>query len=188
MVIKNITKLTGEEAIEEITKYARKYYYKKYIFSGILAILGAIVIGIVASQGNSIDTMVIGLLFLSFALVLILINTYSILTLKKRTYKKNPQIVEHGMTNSFTFKEESFFLQVKIGDKISKVEYPYNTLKKIIEYDDKICFIIGDNDFYICKKENFSSLKEMEIFFYGLEKHKTKIKKKLSQAENCAQN
>ncbi|MDE7385493.1 MAG: hypothetical protein K2M84_07030, partial [Anaeroplasmataceae bacterium] len=65
---------------------------------------------------------------------------------------------------------------------------PYNALKKIIEYDDKICFIIGENDFYICKKENFASKKEMEIFFYGLAKHKTKIKKKLSIDKGSTQN
>lgn len=187
MVISNVTKFSGEEAIEEIAEYARKYYYKKYIFSGILAILGAVVIAIVAAQGNSIDTMVIGILFLSFALILILINTYSILTIKKRTYKKNPQIVQHGMTNSFIFKEESFSLSVKIGDKVSKVEYPYGALKKIIEYDDKICFIIGDNDFYTCKKDSFSSTKEMELFFFGLAKHKTKIKKKVSKDRSNAQ-
>ncbi|MDE6414266.1 MAG: hypothetical protein K2K48_02530 [Anaeroplasmataceae bacterium] len=187
MIIKNITSLTGEEAIEEIAEFSKKYYYKKYIFAGILAILGAIVIGIVAAQGNSIDTMVIGILFLSLAVVLVLINTYSIFTLKKRSMKKNPQIMQHGMHCTFTFKEESFSLQIKIGDKITKVEYPYNALQKIIEYDDKICFIIGENNFYTCKKENFSSLKEMEIFFYGLAKHKTKIKKKLTLNKSNAQ-
>lgn len=181
MIIKNTTVFSGEEAIEEISNYARKYYYKKYIFACILGVLGAIIVGIVAAQGNSIDTMVIGLLFLAFAIVLVLINTYSIFTTEKRTKKKNPQIVEHGMVNSFTFKEESFSLQVKIGDKVSKLEYPYQALKKIVEYDDKICFIVSDNDFYSCKKENFSSQKELEVFFYGLTKHKTKIQKKLSK-------
>lgn len=187
MVIKNTSIFSGEEAIEEISNYARKYYYKKYIFAGILGVLGAIVISIVAAQGNSMDTMVIGLLFLIFAIVLVLINTYSIFTMEKRTKKKNPQIVEHGMINSFTFKEESFSLQVIIGDKVSKLEYPYQALKKIVEYDNKICFVITDNDFYTCKKENFSSLKELDVFFYGLMKHKTKIQKKLSKEKKNAQ-
>ncbi|MCM1131420.1 MAG: hypothetical protein NC310_04575 [Roseburia sp.] len=181
MVIKNITIFSGDEAIEEISNYAKRQYYKKYIFSGILGVLGIIVISLIATQGNSIDTMVIGLLFLAFAIILVLINTYSIVSIKKRIRKRNPQIVEHGMINSFIFKEESFSLQVKIGDKVSKLEYPYQALKKIIEYDDRICFIITDNDFYACKKTNFSSQKELEQFFYGLTKHKTKIQKKLSK-------
>ncbi|MDE6241672.1 MAG: hypothetical protein K2M08_04520 [Anaeroplasmataceae bacterium] len=188
MIIKNVTYLTSEEAIEEIAEFSKKYFYKKYIFSGILAILGGIIIGIVSAQGNSVDTMVIGILFLSFAAILTLINTYSIVTIKKRVKKKNPKIVEYGMLSTFTFKEESFSLQVKVGEKVSKLEYPYNALKKIIEYDEKICFIIGENDFYICKKENFASKKEMEIFFYGLAKHKTKIKKKLSIDKGSTQN
>lgn len=181
MVIKNTTILSGEEAIEDITRYAKKYYLRKFIFPIILAVFGIIIVSIVAASGNSADTMVIGFLFFSFAIALILINTYSIFTMEKRTRKKNPQIVENGITNSFTFKEESFSLHVKIGNKVSKLDYFYKALKKIVEYDDRIIFIITDNDFYTCKKANFSSLKEMEIFFYGLSKHKIKIQKKLSQ-------
>ncbi|MDE6660378.1 MAG: YcxB family protein [Anaeroplasmataceae bacterium] len=188
MVIKNTTHITGEEAIEIIVNYSKSYYYKKYIFSVIMAVLGSIIIGIVAAQGNSIDTMVIGILFLSFAVILALINTYSIFTLKKRTHKKNPNLVEHGMENAFTFKEESFLLQVKIGDKVSKVEYPYNALSRIIEYEDQIYFVLGDNDFYVCKKDSFKSPKELEVFFYGLAKHKTKIKKKLTKEKKSTQN
>ncbi|MDE7263460.1 MAG: hypothetical protein K2N64_02195 [Anaeroplasmataceae bacterium] len=183
MVIKNTTILTNEESIQEIAAFGRKYYYKKYIFPGILAILGCIAIAVLASQGNGIDVMVVGIAFLILSLFLIGLNTYSVLTVVKKTRKRNPKIEEFGMIHSFTFREESFSLQVKIGDSTTKVEYPYLNLKRIVEYDDYFCFIVGDMDFYTCKKSGFSSPKEVDVFLYGLSKHKIKVKKKLSKTK-----
>lgn len=183
MVIKNTTVLTNEESIQEIAAFGRRYYYKKYIFPCVLAVLGGIAIAVLASQGNGVDVMVIGIAFLVLSLFLVGLNTYSVLTIAKKTRKRNPKIAEFGMIHQFTFREESFSLQVKIGDTTSKVEYPYVNLKKIVEYDDRFCFIVGDMDFYTCKKTGFASLKEVDVFLYGLSKHKIKVKKKTTPSE-----
>lgn len=188
MIIKNTTILSKEEAIDEICKLSLKYYLKKYIFTAVLAIFGIIIIAVVAAQGNSTNTQVVGYLFLAFAGMLFLMNTYLIMTLRRRTIKKNPAIAEYGMVNVFTFKEESFSLQVKIGSSTNKIELPYTELKGMIEYDEKICFKIADTEAYICKKDCFSSKRDLDLFFYGLNKHKTKIKKRLSQSKNNDKN
>ena len=183
MIIKNTTILTGEEAIEELSKYSKVHYMKKFIFPSILLFLGILVIIIVSRQENATNTILLGTLFMSFAAVLALMNFISILTIKGRTKKKNPKLMECGMKNAFTFKEESFILHVSVGEETSKMEYPYKNIKKIVEYDSEILFWITDNDFYICKKDFFASKKEMDVFFYGLEKHKIKVKKRMTKTK-----
>lgn len=178
MVIKNTTVYTGEEVVNEIVQYGRKSFYKKFIFPSILLILGAIVI-LITFQGDSKTSLMMGSLFLIFAGILFLMNVVSIFTLRKKTQKRNPEILKFGMKNDFTFKEESFILLVTIGTKTTKLEYFYKDIKRIIEFDEKLLFMITDTDFYSCKKETFHSKKELDLFFYGLEKHKIKIKKKL---------
>ncbi|MDE7161947.1 MAG: hypothetical protein K2N65_04225 [Anaeroplasmataceae bacterium] len=183
MIIKNTTHFTGEEAVEEISKYSKKVYYKKFIFPSILFVFGIIAVIIVAQQDNPANTFLLGALFILFAGILFLFNLFSLLTIKKRTCKKNPKLVEFGMKNEFTFKEESFTLHSSIGEETTKMEYPYMNIKKIEEYDTEILFWITDTSFYSCKKDAFPSEKELDVFFYGLEKHKIKIKKKLSKVK-----
>lgn len=186
MVIKNTTIYTGEEVVEEIVHFGRKSFYKKFIFPSILLILGAIVV-LITFQSDSRTSLMMGLLFLIFSCILILMNVISIITLRKRTKKKNPELLKFGMKNDFTFKEESFILLVTIGTKTTKLEYFYKDIKRIIEYDEKILFLITDADFYSCRKDTFHSPKELDVFFYGLEKHKIKVKKKLHN-QNHIQN
>ncbi len=181
LIIKNTTVLSSEEAIHRITELSRKYYYKKYIFSGILMVLGLTILLISVFVKSANDSNIIGYLFLAFGFILTGINTLSILTIQKKIKKQNPGIMEYGMVNSFTFKEESFQLQVKIGASVNKLEYPYNELKSITETDEYITFAISSLEAYLCKKDAFQSKKELEVFFYGLAKHKTKVKKKMSK-------
>ena len=173
MILKNTTILSGEEAIEEIVLTSKKYYYKKYIFSGLLLLVGIITLAVVLSLGNEQDSTILGYLFIAFG--------YSIASIKRRTQKQNPALAEKGLTNSFTFKEESFQLLVKIGSKVNRIEYPYTALKQIIEHEDRISFVISALEIYICKKSAFQNPKDVEQFFYGLSKHKIKVKKKLSK-------
>ena len=183
MIIKNTTVLTGEEAIHETAVFGRKTYYKKFIFPSILMVLGVIVI-IITFQSDSRTSLLMGALFLVFSSFLCFMNLYAICTIKKRTKKKNPKLLELGMKNEFIFKEESFSLCVTVGTKSSKLEYPYQNIKSIVEYEDKILFLISENEFYSCKKDSFASQKELDLFFYGLNKHQIKIKNKLKNPKD----
>lgn len=177
MIIKNLTILTGEEAIIDIITAQRKAYAKKYIFAVVLLILGLFAITILAIQGNGIDAMVVSLLFIFLGLIFAAINTYNILTLRKKTIKNNQKILEYGISYTFIFREESFSLIIKSGSTTNKMEYSYFDLKKIIEREATIDFVFADNNYYSCKKDSFTSPKELEQFFYGLSKHKIKFKR-----------
>lgn len=176
MILKNTTILSNEEAIDEIVCASKKYYNKKFIFSGFLIGIGIVMLAIMLGLSKGQDSALLGYLFISFGTVLCALNIFSILSIRRKAQKQNPILFEQGLTNFFTFKEESFQLQVKIGTNINKVEYAYVALKEIVDYDDKIAFVVSPLEIYICKKDAFQNPKEVEQFFYGLSKHKTKVK------------
>lgn len=178
MIINNVTTLSSEEAINELVNVERKSYLKKYVFTALLTILGLIVVIYIAIAGEKIDSIIVGILFLIFGIFLTFINTYYILSMKKRIIKKNPLLIDNGLTYSFTFKEESFIVNIIIGKESKKLEYSYKELKKIYEKDGSIYFILIDNTYYRCKIDSFKDKKELELFYYGLSKHKTKYKRK----------
>ena len=184
MVVKNHTVLTSEEVYKSLLAAARKSYLGRFIFASALAVFGIIIVIVVASSGNATDTLVTGLMFLIFALIFALINTISFIRLPKKVAKRNSDVIEGGMINDFVFKEESFSLSSKIAGKVSKFEGKYNELNKIVEEDKQILFVLGQTETIVCKKSGFASPKEMNLFFYGLSKHKTKIKNKLDKTKD----
>lgn len=179
MVIHNETTFTSEEAIAELISISKKYYIKRFYFPIVLALFGIIILIIVSLEGNKTDTYIIGSIFLVLSLVFVILNIISLIRVPKLVKKKNPDIEAYGMVNSFVFKEESLFITVKVGSSVRKQESSYAQLKKIVEYEDRINFIMHTNTMHICKKSGFKNQKEMEVFFYGLSKHNTKIKKKI---------
>ncbi|MDE5715454.1 MAG: hypothetical protein K2I42_04900 [Anaeroplasmataceae bacterium] len=181
MVVRNETKLSAKEAYDSLIQITRKNYYSRYIFFMLVFIFGIVIVSVSAFNKNATDTMVIGFIFIIVAILFVAMNVTTILRTPKMVRKKNAEIEANGVFNSFIFKEESFLLNININQKITKLDLPYTSLKKIIEYDDKILFMLSPTEVFICKKDGFNSLKEMEVFFYGLAKHKTKIKKKLSK-------
>lgn len=183
MVVKNETRLTANEAYDSLIKITRKNYRSRYIFFLFIMIFGIIIVTVSAINKNSTDTMVIGFIFMIVAILFLAMNITTILRTPKMVKKKNSNIEPDGILNSFTFKEESFLLNITIKQKVTRLDLPYTSLKKIIEYDDKIIFMLSSTEIFICKKDGFKSSKEMEVFFYGLAKHKTKIIKKISKTK-----
>ncbi len=180
MIINNVTTLSGEEAINELVNVERKSYFKKYIFTALLTFLGLSLVIYIAIAGEKIDSIIVGILFLIFGSLLTIINTYYILSMKKRIIKKNPLLLNNGLIYSFIFKEESFTVNVIISKENKKLEYSYKELKKIYEHDGSVYFILIDNTYYRCKIDSFKNKKELEQFFYGLSKHKIKYKRKIN--------
>ncbi len=179
MVIKNKTILNGQEVLHSILKASKKNYISKFIFSAFIILIG-VVITFIAISMKQADSMTIGFMFLIIGVLYFLMNVISYSRLPKKIQKNSKEAVSNGMINEFTFKEESFQLLTRIGTQTARFENKYDELYKIVEYDDEIIFMLTKSDLFICKKSGFSSPKEMDVFFYGLAKHKTKIKKKLT--------
>lgn len=183
MVIQNKTVLSGKEVYSSLLKTSRKAFMSKFIFTGVLTLIGLITVILVLSTNNATDSLVIGFMFLTIAILYGAMALISFGRLPSKIKKQNFEIVQNGMINKFTFKEESFQLTTVSGDKSEKYEYRYEELKKIVEEDQQILFYLSASTMLFCKKDGFSTPKEMDVFFYGLSKHKIKIKKKLSEKE-----
>ena len=169
---------------KSLLSIARKGYLSRFIFAAALAVFGIIIVIVVASTGNGTDTLVTGVLFLIFAFIFVLINIISLIKLPKKIAKRNSDVIAAGMVNDFVFKEESFTLSSTIAGKTSKFTGKYNELNKIVEEENQILFVLGQTEIFVCKKSGFENPKEMNIFFYGLSKHKTKIKSKLEKTKD----
>lgn len=183
MVIHNESILTADEALESLKKISKRNYIAKYIYSILLFILGISIIVMSFFEDDMVQSLSIGSAFIIVGVGYIVYNTISIHNIPKNLAKKNPDIVEFGITNSFTLKEESFSLVCAVGKRKTKHEFKYNQLSKIINEDDKILFLVSSSDVVICKKDSFKSRKEMDAFFYGLAKHKIKIKDKTKKRD-----
>lgn len=181
MVIKNTTVLSGEEVKKSLIKITKKNYYKRFIIVGILAIFGTLILMLSMNNDALSNPFTTGFLFLGFAMVFAIYNCISLAFISRKVVRKNGIVTTAGMTNNFTFKEESFQLIVKINSSSSKIEMPYSNLKKIINLEDRILFMLSASDIFIAKKDGFSSSKEVDIFFYGLQKHKIKVKNKINK-------
>lgn len=179
MVIKNKTILNGQEVFNSLLKASKKSYISKFIFSAFILVIGTVIVSIAIPMKQT-DSITIGVMFLMVGFMYFLMNIISFFRLDKKIRKNSNAVVTSGMTNEFTFKEESFQLTTRIDNQTARFENKYDELHKIIEYDDEIIFMLTKTDLFICKKSGFSSPKEMDVFFYGLAKHKTKIKKKLT--------
>ena len=178
MVIHNSTVLKPEEALESLIKISKRNFLNRYIYSGFLLVFGILIIIMSFTEENFVQSLSIGGVFFVIAAAFLIYNFVSIKKLPVTVQKKNPEVAELGITNIFTFKEESFFVKCQVGKKETKFESKYSDLSKIIEEDDRILFMVNQTDVLICKKDGFKSGKELDLFFYGLSKHKIKIKDK----------
>lgn len=180
MVIKNKTVLSGEEALSDLVKIARKNFKTRFILGGVLAAIGIIVLIINLVGSNTLDYMVIGTMFIVFSLVYLIQVGFSYARIAKKVIANNPVATTAGMINNFDLKEESFIINVTIGDKSNRFEIPYTSLNSIIEYDNEIHFVYSSSQIFICKKSGFAEKAELKVFLYGLSKHKIKVKNKMT--------
>ena len=81
----------------------------------------------------------------------------------------------------YSFHEEKFKLVVKVGDRTNKMEPFYKNLKKILNYEDMIVFVLNGGEAYKCKKSGFADKKQEELFFFGLKKHNIKVTNKIKE-------
>lgn len=180
MVIRNKTILEGQEAFQTLVKTTKKSFLPKLIFTAVLAVIGLIILILSLTASNLANYITIGFMFLIIAILYGLMHLLAFLSVSKRLRKQNTELLTYGIENQFTFKEESFQVVSRVGQQTVKNEFSYLELKKIVEEDDQILFYQAMNNAFVCKKSGFSEAKLVDVFLFGLAKHKIKVQKKLS--------
>ena len=106
-----------------------------------------------------------GLGLIIFAVLSIAYNLFKYFRMKNRVDKDFEYEINHGIVYDYSFHEEKFKLTISVGDRTSKMEPFYKGLKKILNYDDMIIFVLSTGDAYKCKKNGFSDERQEELFF-----------------------
>ena len=179
MIVENKTYVSKEHIYSKIKTNFNKRIYVKYIYIFLLIIIGIAVIIMAIRNGSPLDSIIIGCLFLICSLIFLYINIKNMLEVPKNIEKKFSDFIKFDNLNCFFFKEESMSLNIIINNKNYKLEEKYCNFKRIIDYNNVILFIPKNSEyFYVCDKDGFKNKKELELFYYGLRKHKIKIKVK----------
>ena len=182
MIIYNTTKFDGAEIKKSILADNKYKLIKQLIIFGVLFILGSIllVLGLLYETTETVFTMGIGLVI--FSILYFLFSLLKTLKERKNVDKNFEYEINNTLIYEYTFREEKFILNIKMGDRTSKLELFYNSLKRIVNTSDQIIFVVSNMDAYKCKKDGFKTKKEEELFFFGLKKHNIKIKDKTNKS------
>jgi len=175
MVVYNKTSISSEEAEKILVKSTKIDYSKKFLFSLFLIAAGTPVM-IVGFLNNNTIYITFGAIFIAFAIVLLGFNFIQFTKIPKVVKEKNQEACEYGVNYDYRFKEHSVYLIVTSNDRKNKYEYPYTTLKRIYEYEDKFELKFQDNVTLYVNKSGFENQRMIEFFKKNIQTSKKKIK------------
>ena len=179
MVIKNKTIFDGQEVKETILKDNKITFFKKVLITFSFLILGIFITIFSVKEDSETLYLTFGIGLILFSVLSFSYNLVKYLKMKKKVDIDFKYEITHGIIYDYSFHEEKFKLTIKVGDRTSKMEAFYKGLKKIINYDNEIVFVVSSGNSYKCKKCGFVDKKQEELFFYGLSKHDIKVKNKI---------
>ncbi len=178
MVVHNKTNLDKEEMLSSLIKTTKKGQLGKFIISTII-FLCAILLIIYGHMAKESNYLMVGYMFLAFSMVYYGIGLFTILRIPKKVLKQNKEAYEQGVIYDYTFKEQSFQVNVISLGKKTKLPYKYNDIKKILEYENRYEFRLSENLVLFIYKNGFDNPKMEEFFLKNLQKNKKKIKNKI---------
>lgn len=180
MIVENTTILSGKEAQNMMIRSSKTIDLYKIIL--IILIIGCgiylLISGIIAQDTGYTS---LGGFFVAIALVYILSIVISNKKLPKKIYDKNTEICDLGIKYIYKFKEQSVMLKGETVNKSFKVEYKYDEIKKILEYEDGYELKLSTDQILFVKKDGFSSPRMIEYFVKNLTLNKKKIKSKIKK-------
>ena len=182
MVAQNQTTLNPDKAYNILLTTTRKNINKRYIHGGVIALAGLMIILIAAFQdSNKALYMSFGSVFVAIALVYCIYNFTTYVKAKTNVLKSNKEICENGITYNYKFKEQSIQILCMEGQKRSRLEYKYESLKKAIELDEYYELKFKGYEVLYVFKSGFNTPKDEEFFRINLGKNKKKILTKMSK-------
>lgn len=181
MIVKNKTKISCEEAIDDLTRLAKKDYSSRYLLTIICLICGIFLL-VLGLTNNDTQTITFGSIFMAIGIAYGVFTAIQYSKCGKKIAKESSEAMKDGISFEFTFKEQSTNIIITQGQKKSKADYSYYDFKKIEETPDSYEFRVNDN-IIIAKKSGFENKKMEEQFVRNVQKNK-KVKLKLLKKKN----
>ena len=182
MVAENKTTLNPDKAFNILLDSTRKNINKRYIHGAVIALAGIMII-IIALFNEKSQALYIsfGGVFVGIAVIYSIYNFTTYVKAKNNVLKNNKDICENGITYNYKFKEQSIQILCIEGTKRAKLEYKYDNLKKVIEFDEYYELKFKGYEVLYVFKDGFNTNKDEEFFKINLGKNKKKIISKLKK-------
>lgn len=180
MVVYNKTILDKDEVFDSLVAQTRKSQIKKFILTGIIIACAIFLLIYGYSQEDS-NYISVGFIFLFFALFYLIMSIVSFVKAPKSVQAQNEAILSDSMTYDYTFKEQSFQVNITAGGKITKIPYKYENIKRVYEYDSRYEIKLIDNLILFVYKNGFTQEKALEFFIKNLSINKKKIINKIKE-------
>ncbi len=182
MIAENKTTLNPDNAYNILLTTTRKNINKRYIHALVIALAGVAIILIAIWNENSRALyMSFGGVFVAIAIAYAIYNFMCFVKAKNKVLDNNKAICENGITYNYKFKEQSIQILCFEGQKRAKLEYKYDSVKKVYESNDYYELRLKGYEILYVFKSGFNSPKDEEFFRINLNKNKKKIISKLSK-------
>ena len=174
MIATNKTIIDKEKSFKDlVNRTRRQHIYKSILIPLIFA--GGIIMLISGLNSSEEDSIAAGIAALIIGAIYLIYNLITFLRIPKKVYKQNKIVCDYGMTYEYKFKEHSILVACIQFDKTNKLEYKYDSVKKVVEYDDRYEIVLKEDYILFIYKNGFDN--DMEKFFVkNLKLNKKKIK------------
>jgi hypothetical protein len=175
MVVQNETSLTGDETKKILIRSATKSFDSKYIFAAVVFVF-AIAILIFGLTRKETPLLIFSAIFAFIAVGYIFLIFLGKKKGPKEVIKNNEDICTNGVTYQYKFHENSLKVEVStFGGKAKRIEYSYEEIKTITEYDDGYELQFENVMLYVAK-DGFENDRMIDFFFKNIKLHKKKLK------------
>ncbi len=180
MISKNTSVITKKKALNNLVKAARKNTIPKFLLSGVILVLGLIIMisGNIAANSLYIT---LGAFFVACSLVYFILAIVTVKKAPKDILKSNPDLEEGDLHYNFSFKEGSIEIVVFNNARKKNLKYEYKQVKKVNEFEDRYDIILKEHQLLFVYKSGFVGEKAEEFFKINLEKNKIKIINKIKE-------
>ena len=176
MVAENKTILNPDNAYNILLSTTRKNINKRYIHAGIIALAGIMIIAIaLANEKSRALYLSFGAVFVAIAIAYSIYNFTCFIKAKRKVFETNKEICENGVTYNYKFKEQSIQIFCFDGQKKSKLEYKYDNLKKVYEFEEYYELRFKGYEVLYVFKSGFNDPKHEEFFRINIGKNKKSI-------------
>lgn len=178
MIAENVTNLNPDRAFNILLSTTRKNINKRY-FHSLMVLIAGIAIFIIGFHSQKLYIS-FGAVFIAIAIVYAVYNFICYVRAKKNVLIQNKEICENGISYNYKFKEQSIQILTTEGTKKNKLEYKYDSVKKVFEYDDYYEIKLKGYEVLYVFKSGFA-YKGEDAFKINLNKNKKKIITKINK-------
>ena len=175
MVIKNSSTFKGSDLKDEIIKKVSIKQLPRIISFGFILIL--CILFIIFTKDH-IENIIVGSILLALDLAYFIYQIIQYVNIPKTITEKNSYINCDQILYNFTFKEQSFIVELCANGKRLKEEYYYNGIRKVTDKGPVYDILMRDGVSFYLTKDNFDVDKGLEFFHKYLNLHKIKFVEK----------